>query len=134
MSLARSRVFSIITMSPNGQSVLVLPKSLNFLSTLSLYLGIVVGSGIFLTAFYVAELTPCTAVSIFIWGFCGIMGIIGVLSYIELACSFPESGSDFIYIQRLVHPKIRSPFAFCRLWIELVAIRPGANAAVALTG
>ena len=47
---------------------------------------------------------------------------------------FPDTGGDFVYLKKLVPNKtLGDIFAFLRIFVELLVIRPGSHAAIALT-
>lgn len=110
-----------------------LESTYGLFDTISLFLGIIVGSGIFISAKIVAETTPNGGVSILVWLATGFYSILGALCFAELGTTFPESGGDFAYLRRLCGKKYGDLVAFLRIWVELLILRPGSQAAIAVT-
>ena len=97
------------------ESIIRIPRTLNFFNTLNLFIALVIGAGIFITAQEIAILVPCSGIAILVWFAVGVLSFIGTLSYCELACTFPENGSDLIYFQKMVKSDAKEWFIFCRL-------------------
>ena len=87
------------------------------------------GSGIFVSPGGVMANAGSFGSSIIIWVVCGLFSLLGGLCYAELATVIPESGGDYTYCNR-IFPDI---IGFLRLWVEVIIIRPGCHAAVAVT-
>ena len=117
----------------SSRTSIKLEASHGLFDTISLFLGIIVGSGIFISAKIVAEATPNGGVSILVWLITGFYSILGALCFAELGTTFPESGGDFAYLRRLCGKKYGDLVAFLRIWVELLILRPGSQAAIAVT-
>ena len=115
------------------KSSIKLETSHGLFDTIALFLGIIVGSGIFISAKIVAETTPNGGVSILVWLITGFYSILGALCFAELGTTFPESGGDFAYLRRLCGKTYGDLVAFLRIWVELLILRPGSQAAIAVT-
>src|SRR5690606_37375093 len=63
------------------------------------------------------------------WGIGGLLALCGALSYGSLARLAPESGGEYLYLARTVHPAA----GFVAGWISLLAGFTGAIAYAALT-
>ena len=87
------------------------------------------GSGIFVSPGGVMANAGSFGSSIIIWVLCGVFSLLGGLCYAELGTLIPESGGDYTYCNR-IFPDI---IGFLRLWVEVIIIRPGCHAAVAVT-
>ena len=122
-------------------------RTIDLPNAISIAIGIMLGSGIFVSPGKVQQWSICTRVinltllggvmqnagsfglSIIIWILCGLLSLLGGLCYAELGTSIPESGGDYAYISKIYPDWV----GFLRLWVELIIIRPGCHAAIAVT-
>ncbi len=94
---------------------------------IAINLGIVIGVGIFRVPSEVARYLPSAPLIILAWFLGGLICLLGAFCYSELASSIPETGGNYIYLQRSYGKLI----AFLFGWTEVLVIRPGSIAAVA---
>lgn len=121
---------SIVISSSSGKSDPVkLQQRLGLFNAIGVIVGIIVGSGIFITPSLVLETVGSVGGSLLVWVACGVLSTIGALCYAELGTSIPKSGGDFAYIQEA----FGSLPAFLFLWVALFIIIPAGNAVAALT-
>ncbi|MCP9266495.1 hypothetical protein DINM_022057 [Dirofilaria immitis] len=93
-----------------------LAKSLTLFNGISIIVGCIIGSGIFVSPTGVQET-------------CGLFAAIGAYCYAELGTLIHKSGGDYAYIMESFGPFL----AFIRLWVEAVVVRPCTCTVVALT-
>jgi len=74
-------------------------RKLNLLDSTSLVIGAVIGSGIFMTAGFIAEYLPSPGLMLIVWLVGGLITTSGALSFAELAAMFPKAGGQYIYIR-----------------------------------
>ena len=74
-------------------------RKLNLLDSTSLVIGAVIGSGIFMTAGFIAEYIPSPGLILIVWLVGGLITISGALSFAELGAMFPKAGGQYIYIR-----------------------------------
>ena len=117
----------------HSSSSLHLNRSHGFFNTLNLFFGMIIGSGIFISVNQVAKETPNAGCAILMWFGLGLFSILGSFCFAELGTCFPESGGDFLYLKVLMPKKYGDLVAFLRIFLELLVIRPGSQAAIALT-
>jgi APA family basic amino acid/polyamine antiporter len=79
-------------------------RKLNLLDTTSLVIGGVIGSGIFMTAGFIAEYIPSPGLILIVWLVGGLITISGALSFAELGAMFPRAGGQYIYIREAYGP------------------------------
>src|ERR1700726_2117361 len=75
-------------------------RTLRFTDLLLLFIGSVIGSGIFLTpSLILQQLDGSVGLSLLVWVVGGILSLLGALTYAELAASNPEAGGLYCYIR-----------------------------------
>ena len=92
-----------------------------------LTVGMVVGVGIFKLPSLVAGNTSSPAVFLLAWLAGGLVSLCGALVYAELAARHPETGGEYIFLQR----GLGRGAAFLFAWSRMTVIQTGAIAAVA---
>ena len=106
-----------------------IPRTMEFRDAVSVVMGIVIGSGIFVSPAGVLKQTGSFGASLIIWAGCGFVATIGGLCYIELATMIQISGGDYAYIYHAFGPLV----SFLYIWVVLVIILPSAIAVLAQT-
>jgi len=92
-------------------------------------MGGIVGSGIFINPYVVAQLvhTPVLILSAWIMG--GAIALVGAFIYAELAGRMPQVGGQYAYLRTAYHPAV----GFLYGWVALLVIHAGGTAAVVVT-
>jgi solute carrier family 7 (L-type amino acid transporter), member 5 len=135
-------VTEMALVSPDTESVPPLPedhvegtgkvkmkKELGLLEGCAIILGIILGSGIFISPKGVIQEVNAVGTSLVIWVLCGVLSMIGALCYAELGTALPVSGGDYAYINEAYG----SLPAFLYLWDATVIFVPSTNAIMGLT-
>ncbi|XP_041987285.1 Y+L amino acid transporter 2 [Aricia agestis] len=104
-------------------------KQLGLLEGVAIILGIIFGSGIFISPKDVLEKTGSVWGSLCVWAACGVLATLGALSYAELGTTLAQSGGDYHYINEAYGPLP----AFLYLWDANLVFVPSTNAIMALT-
>jgi APA family basic amino acid/polyamine antiporter len=91
--------------------------------------GGIIGAGIFINPYLVAERLPSGGFVLAAWVAGGIVALAGALGFAELAALFPEAGGEYVYLREAYHPVVAYLFG----WASLVMIQGGGLAAVAIT-
>jgi APA family basic amino acid/polyamine antiporter len=94
-----------------------------------LVMGGIVGSGIFINPYVVAQQVHTPALILGAWIFGGVIGIGGAFIWAELAATLPEVGGQYAYLREAYHPAV----AFLYGWVLLLVIQTGGMAAVSIT-
>ena len=106
-----------------------LKQRLGLFNGVALIVGIIVGSGIFVSPNGVIQEAESVGLSLTVWALCGLLCCVGAMCYAELGTAILTSGADYGYIMA-AHGDLP---AFLFLWAMLVIVVPTANAITALT-
>ncbi|XP_043928240.1 b(0,+)-type amino acid transporter 1-like [Protopterus annectens] len=118
------------SMGKNVKSVTTaLKREVGLVSSVSLLVGTMVGSGIFMTPEWVLYYTGSPGASLVIWAACGVLSMLSALCYIELGSVIKESGGEYIYLLKIFGPLP----AFLHFYTNEILVRPSSSAAVALS-
>jgi APA family basic amino acid/polyamine antiporter len=92
-------------------------------------MGGIVGSGIFINPYVVANLVHTPGLILGAWLAGGALALVGAFVYAELADRMPAVGGQYAYLREAYHPI----FGFLYGWVLLFVIGAGGTAAVAVT-
>jgi basic amino acid/polyamine antiporter, APA family len=92
-------------------------------------IGGIIGSGIFINPYIVAQRLDSPALVLGAWVAGGTIALAGAYSYAELGALFPKAGGQYVYLRDGYHPLA----GFLYGWALLALIETGAIAAVAIT-
>ena len=74
-------------------------RQLGLFDSTMMMMGIVIGSGIFLTTGIMAEAIPSAPMILIVWILGGLLILAGALTYAELGISLPEAGGQYVYLR-----------------------------------
>ncbi|CAD5125927.1 DgyrCDS14108 [Dimorphilus gyrociliatus] len=103
-----------------------LKKVINLWSGIAVVFGNIVGSGIFISPKGVLLHSGSVGLSLIFWALCGVISMLGALTFAELGTLIHKSGGMFAYIQAAFGNLI----AFIYLWATLVIILPTTTAII----
>ncbi len=92
-------------------------------------MGGIVGAGIFINPYVVAEQLHTPMLILGAWVFGGILAMLGAFVYAELAARRPAVGGQYAYLREAFHPIV----GFLYGWVLLLVIQTGGMAAVTVT-
>jgi APA family basic amino acid/polyamine antiporter len=106
-----------------------LAAKLNLFDATMIVMGGIVGSGIFINPYVVAEIVHTPALILSAWIAGGAIALVGAFIYAELADRMPRVGGQYAYLRKAYHPAV----GFLYGWVALLVIHAGGTAAVAVT-
>src|ERR1700719_2454713 len=106
-----------------------LARRLGLFDTTMIVMGGIIGSGIFINPYVVAEELPSTVLILGAWAFGGLIALAEAFIYAELSSQTSMSGGQYIYLRDAFHPAV----GFIYGWALLLVIQSGGMAAVAVT-
>jgi len=113
----------------DDDNVVKLKPKITLLNGITVIVGSIIGSGIFISPKGVLQEVQSVGMSLIIWFACGLFSMVGAYCYTELGTAIVRSGADYAYMFEAFGPFL----AFLRLWVECMIVRPCAAAIVALT-
>jgi APA family basic amino acid/polyamine antiporter len=111
--------------SPSGG----LARHLGLFGTTMAVMGGIIGAGIFINPYLVAERVHTSFLILAAWVAGGLIALLGGFIYAELAARLPMVGGQYAYLREALHPGV----AFLYGWVLLLVIQTGGMAAVAVT-
>ena len=105
-----------------------LKRQLGLFDSSMMVIGIVIGSGIFMTTGLMAEALPSASLILLAWIFGGLQMLAGALTYAELGAAMPKAGGQYVYLREAYGPLPGFLFG----WVAFVAYISGTNAAIAV--
>ncbi|KAG0716343.1 Y+L amino acid transporter 2 [Chionoecetes opilio] len=116
--------------SPEDEGTPVrLKKELGLLEAITMIMGIVIGSGIFVSPKGVISYVGSVGMSLGVWAACGLLSMLGAICFAELGTMIPESGGMYAYLHAAFGPLP----AFLYVWVTAVIRNNAGGAVVALT-
>ena len=106
-----------------------LARQLGLFDATMLVMGGIVGAGIFMNPYVVAQQVHTPALILGAWIFGGVIAMGGAFIWAELAATLPEVGGQYAYLRDAYHPVV----AFLYGWVLLLVIQTGGMAAVSIT-
>jgi len=106
-----------------------LERKIGLWNGVAIIIGVIVGSGIFISPTGVFLAAGSIGVALIVWALCGLLSLMGALCMAELGTSISDSGGDYSYIKLAYGPCL----SYLYLWVTMLIILPCSNAIAALT-
>ena len=114
---------------PSPTNTTQLSRQLGLFGTTMAVMGGIIGAGIFINPYIVAERVHTSTLILGAWVAGGMIALAGGFIYAELAARLPVVGGQYAYLREALHPAV----AFVYGWVLLLVIQTGGMAAVAVT-
>lgn len=106
-----------------------LTRNVTLLQGVSLIVGVMIGSGIFVTPRFVLLHSGSVGMTLLIWIISGVMATLGALCYCELGTMIQRSGGELTYIQEALGPLP----GFLVSWTMVLILKPASVAIITLS-
>jgi basic amino acid/polyamine antiporter, APA family len=93
----------------------------------AIVIGTVIGSGVFKKPAVIAQVLPFFGVAMLVWMLGGMLGLMGALTYAEIAVLYPKAGGNYVFL-REAYGRLAS---FLYGWVDFGIIRSASVAALA---
>jgi APA family basic amino acid/polyamine antiporter len=103
-------------------------RALGTFDATMLVVGGIIGAGIFVNPYLVAQRLPSPGPILWIWIAGGAIALAGALAFAELASLYPMAGGEYAYLREAYHPLV----AFLFGWASFLMIQGGGIAAVSI--
>ncbi|XP_072926246.1 b(0,+)-type amino acid transporter 1 [Hemitrygon akajei] len=113
----------------NKATSVALQKEVGLISGISLIVGTMIGSGIFISPSSVLTNTGAVGPCLIIWAACGVLATMGALCYADLGTMIPQSGGEYSYLLEAFGP---IP-AFLYSWMSIIVAKPSSFAIISLS-
>jgi amino acid transporter len=104
-----------------------LKRSLNFIDSFGIIVGIIIGSGIFSSPGVALERAGSSGAVLIAWSLSGLLVCITAQCYFELGCLYPTAGGDYDYLLN----SYGETAAFSFAWFNFFISKPGSQAIIA---
>jgi basic amino acid/polyamine antiporter, APA family len=106
-----------------------LARQIGFFDATMIVMGGIIGSGIFINGYVVAQQVHTCALILCAWVIGGVLALLGGFIWAELAARMPDVGGQYAYLREAYHPAV----GFLYGWVLLLVIQTGGMAAVTVT-
>ncbi|ENN74488.1 hypothetical protein D910_03886 [Dendroctonus ponderosae] len=106
-----------------------LKRRVGLVSGVALIVGTMIGSGIFVSPSGLLERTGSIGMSFVVWMSCGLLSLLGALSYAELGTMNTSSGAEYAYFM----DAFGAPPAFLFSWASTLVLKPSQMAIICLS-
>src|SRR4028119_1751132 len=115
-------------MASNSIDKITLIRGLGLLAAISIIIGNVVGTGVFLKARVMTCNVGSPAYVLLAWIAAGVLSLAGALTYAELTAMMPRAGGEYNFL-KTAYGRL---WGFLFGWAQIFIIRTGSQAAVAV--
>ncbi|CAF4190769.1 unnamed protein product [Rotaria socialis] len=113
-----------------------LKRHLGLFSGVCFIVGIIIGSGIFVSPKGVLRGTESVGLCLIIWVAAGLVSLLGALCYAEIGALIPRNGAEIAYMKEgigSVHERVGEILAYLFVWTSACILKPASIAVLTLT-
>ena len=115
-------------MDPNTNERITLVRGLGLIAAISVIIGNVIGTGVFLKARVMTCNVGSPSWVIVAWIAAGLLSLAGALTYAELTAMKPQAGGEYVFL-RDAYGRLSS---FLFGWMQMFVAKPGSQAAAGM--
>ena len=94
-----------------------LQRVLGLWSAISIVIGTVIGSGVFLVPSAMIHFVGSVRLLFIVWIVAGLLSLFGALTYAELAAAMPEAGGEYVYLSAAYGPFWGYLYGWTQFWV-----------------
>ncbi len=115
-------------MTTPSQQTITLIRGLTLIAAVSIIIGNVIGTGVFLKARVMTCNVGTPGMVITVWVVAGLLSLAGALTYAELAAMMPRAGGEYVFVREAYG----SGASFLYGWMQIFIAKTGSQASVAV--
>src|ERR687893_142130 len=115
-------------MTTPSQQTITLLRGLTLIAAVSIIIGNVVGTGVFLKARVMTCNVGTPGMVVTVWVVAGLLSLAGALTYAELAAMMPRAGGEYVFMREAYGRGA----GFLSGWMQILIAKTGSQASVAL--
>ncbi|PSN40526.1 b(0,+)-type amino acid transporter 1 [Blattella germanica] len=135
-ALQTNRSADTLSKKSASEDKLELKREVGLFSAVNLIVGVMIGSGIFVSPSMALQRAGSVGLCLTIWAICGMISLLGALCFAELGLVVPRSGAEYAYFLEAyggLH-KFWGPLpSFICSWVYVMVLRPSEVAIIILT-
>src|SRR5258708_17535905 len=109
---------------PVASPVNELKRDLGLWGAVSIVVGTVIGSGIFIVPQTMVQLVGSPRMVFVVWIVGGLLSLAGALSYAELAAAMPKAGGEYVYLTEGYGPLWGFIYGWTQIWVAKTGSMP----------
>lgn len=94
-----------------------LQRALGLAAAISIVIGTVIGSGVFLVPSAMIHFVGSVSLLFVVWVVAGLLSLFGALTYAELAAAMPEAGGEYVYLSAAYGPFWGYLYGWTQFWV-----------------
>ncbi len=114
--------------TPQPSQTITLVRGLTLLAAVSIIIGNVIGTGVFLKARVMTCNVGTPGMVLTVWVVAGLLSLAGALTYAELTSMMPRAGGEYVFMREAYGPGA----GFLSGWMQIFIAKTGSQASVAL--
>src|ERR687897_3016388 len=114
--------------TPPHNQTLTLVRGLSLIAAISIIIGNVIGTGVFLKARVMTCNVGTPGRVLTVWVVAGLLSLAGALTYAELAAMMPRAGGEYVFMREAYGAR----WGFLYGWMQIFIAKTGSQASVAV--